>query len=61
MLDANGDRILPVYFSDNYLALMPGEVRNIEVRCPRGGAKCARAALRGWDVEPRQVSIRQAP
>ncbi len=61
MLDAHGDRVLPVYYSDNYLALMPGEARHVEVRCPPRGAQCARVALRGWDVEPRQVTVRQMP
>jgi beta-galactosidase/beta-glucuronidase len=61
MLDARGERVLPVYYSDNYLALMPGEVKHIEVRCPPGGAQCVSAALRGWDVEPRRVTIRQVP
>jgi hypothetical protein len=57
MLDQKGGRVLPVYYSDNYLALMPGEMRSIEVRCPSGGARCERAALRGWNVEPRQARV----
>jgi len=61
MLDAKGARVLPVYYSDNYLALMPGEVRHIEARCPPDGARCARVALRGWDVEPRQVAVKPLP
>jgi hypothetical protein len=40
---------------------MPGEVKHIEVRCPPGGAQCVSAALRGWDVEPRRVTIQQVP
>ena len=57
MLDVKGDRVLPVYYSDNYVALMPGEVRTIEVRCPTGGTRCARAALRGWNLHPRYASV----
>jgi hypothetical protein len=61
VLDAKGDRVLPAYYSDNYLALMPGEARNIEVRCPPSGRECVRVALRGWDAEPRNVAIEQPP
>jgi Exo-beta-D-glucosaminidase Ig-fold domain len=57
MLDQKGGRVLPAYYSDNYLALMPGETRSIEVRCPSAGARCERAALRGWNVEPRQARV----
>ena len=31
MLDEEGGRVLPAYYSDNYIALMPGETRSIEV------------------------------
>ena len=61
MLDAKGTRVLPVYYSDNYVALMPGEVRDIEVRCPPDDAQCVQAALRGWNVEPRHVAVKQRP
>jgi beta-galactosidase/beta-glucuronidase len=61
MLDAKGARVLPVYYSDNYVALMPGEVRDIEVRCPPDDAQCVQAALRGWNVEPRHVAVKQRP
>jgi hypothetical protein len=61
MLDAKGTRVLPVYYSDNYVALMPGEVRDIEVRCPPDDAQCVQAALRGWNVAPRHVAVKQRP
>jgi hypothetical protein len=61
VLDGKGDRVLPVHYSDNYIALMPGEVRNIDVRCPPGGHECLEVALRGWDVEPRHVAVEQQP
>jgi hypothetical protein len=55
--DARGARVLPVYYSDNYVSLLPGESRQIEVLCPAGGADCARVALRGWNVESRAVDV----
>ncbi len=57
MLDAHRDRVLPVYYDDNYIALLPGETRRIRVLCPAGSARCATVALRGWNVLPREASI----
>ncbi|MDP8986087.1 MAG: glycoside hydrolase family 2 [Pseudomonadota bacterium] len=56
MLDEAGTRVLPVYYSDNYVTLLPGESRGLEVRCP-AGAPCARIAVRGWNAVPAEVSI----
>jgi hypothetical protein len=50
-------RVLPVYYSDNYVSLLSGEAREIEVRCPAGGSSCARVALRGWNVIPREAVV----
>jgi hypothetical protein len=55
--DAHGARVLPVYYSDNYISLLPGESRHIEVRCPAGGPYCARVALRGWNVESSAIAV----
>ncbi len=57
MLDERGARVLPVYYDDNYVALLPGESRRIEVLCPAGSAPCARIALRGWNVETREIPV----
>lgn len=51
-LDAGGQRVLPVYYSTNYVTLLPGEREGIDVRCPTSGAKCARIAVGGWNVRP---------
>ena len=34
LLCADGTRILPAYYSDNYVSLLPGEERTITVRAP---------------------------
>jgi hypothetical protein len=60
VLDERGARVLPAYYSDNYLTLLPGETRRIEVRCPSGPAQCAHVALRGWNVETRDISVEGA-
>jgi len=60
MLDERGARVLPVYYDDNYIALLPGESRRIEVLCPAGAARCARVALRGWNVAGRDIAVEAA-
>jgi hypothetical protein len=61
VLDEAGGRVLPVYYSDNYVTLLPGEVRHIVVHCPVGGSRCARVALRGWNIEQREIAIGHRP
>jgi len=56
VLDRTGARVLPIYYDDNYLTLLPGEERKVDVRCPPGPA-CSRVALRGWNVVPGQATI----
>jgi hypothetical protein len=56
VLDAAGERVLPAYYSDNYVTLLPGEAREVDIRCPPGPS-CARVALRGWNVLPKDVVI----
>lgn len=51
LLDAEGRRILPAYYSENYVSLLPGERRVIEIRWPAAtGVTGATLALRGWNV-----------
>lgn len=58
LLDAARDRVLPVYYTDNYITLLPGESRNVEASCPAHGKECATVALRGWNVTPAEHSLR---
>jgi hypothetical protein len=57
LLDAGGNRVLPAFYSDNYLSLLPGESRTIRAQCPAAGIACAAVALRGWNVAPGSVSV----
>jgi len=57
LLDEQGERVLPAYYSDNYLTLLPDETRRIEVRCPARRARCKRLALRGWNVENQEIAV----
>jgi hypothetical protein len=57
VLDDRGARVLPVYYSDNYLTLLAGEARDIDIDCPASSARCARVALRGWNIVPGETAI----
>ena len=57
LLDSAGNRVLPVYYTDNYVTLLPGESRNVEVTCPAHGKECATVGLRGWNVAAASVPI----
>jgi len=49
---ASGDEVLPVFWDDNYFALVPGEKRDVRVALPRQ----ARAASLAVDAEAWNVS-----
>ena len=60
LLDAGSkDRILPAYYSDNYISLLPGESRTIQVEYPSAAAHGpAQIALRGWNALPQVISVK---
>jgi hypothetical protein len=60
-VDERGKRVLPVYYSDNYVTLLPGASKQIEIRCPSVGARCARVELRGWNVPAASVPVSSQP
>jgi len=55
--DSGGARILPVYYSDNYLTLLPGETIRVTADCPTMDRACASVALRGWNVVDQSFAI----
>lgn len=50
LLDAAGERVLPAYWSDNYVSLLPGETRRITIRSPKSAAAPVSIGVRGWNV-----------
>jgi len=53
-------RILPAYYGDNYVSLLPGETREIDIEYPASVAKGdPQINLRGWNLKPTVVSITQ--
>lgn len=58
LVDNKGSRILPAYYSDNYVSLLPGERRTVEIRYPGKAVSGAKLQLRGWNVRATTVGVR---
>ncbi len=56
-LDPSGERVLPAYYSDNYLSLLPGDARRVRIHCPQRGRRCTRIAVRGWNLPLQTVPV----
>jgi exo-1,4-beta-D-glucosaminidase len=58
VVDSNGDTILPVLWDDNYVSILPGEVRRLEARFPGGGDLSGAALMiTGWNVGETEVEL----
>jgi hypothetical protein len=58
LVDEKGDRILPAFYSNNYVTVLPGATTRVEIRFPPSFAGSPRVKLRGWNVEPSSISLR---
>ena len=58
VVNTDGSQVLPAYFSDNYVSLMPGETRTVRISFPADKVHDAHVALRGWNVQPSSEPIR---
>ena len=58
LLNADDSRILPAYYSDNYVSLLPGESRTIEIEYPAKVAKgAAHIGIRGWNLSTQSLAV----
>ncbi len=53
---ASGERILPAYYSENYISLLPGEERIVAIEFPAGSSKPA-IGLRGWNLKTQSIAV----
>jgi hypothetical protein len=55
---ADSTRILPAYYSDNYVSLLPGETKEVEIEFPAAAAKGQpQVNLRGWSLAETSVVV----
>jgi Exo-beta-D-glucosaminidase Ig-fold domain len=55
---SDGSRVLPAYYSDNYISLLPGETRQVEIEYPAKSANGpAQLAIRGWNATKQTVVV----
>lgn len=58
LVDAAGQRILPAYYSNNYVSLLPGEGTTITITYPaRQASQAPHLMLRGWNLAEHAVSV----
>ena len=58
LVDHMGVRILPALYSDNYLTVLPGEPRVVEIRYPAKLGIRATVKVRGWNVQESRFACR---
>ena len=62
MHGTDGPEVLPAFYSDNYISLLPGEERTVTIDIPESDAKAAlRLKVRGWNVVPSSAEVAAQP
>jgi len=56
---SNGEEILPVFWSDNYISIFPGKLKTIIGRfeCENIGKEDLNIRIEGWNIEPYEVNL----
>ena len=55
LLEDGAVPLAPVFWEDNYVSVLPGETRSLEVRHPR--REGVRLSIRGWNLEARTLGV----
>jgi hypothetical protein len=62
LVGPHSSRILPAYFSDNYISLLPGESETVTIHfAESAGRHSVRLAVRGWNGTPQTINIQNVP
>ncbi len=61
--DRTSERVLPVFYEDNYFSLVPGESKRVtmEFASSNLGGESPRVELEGWNVKAKRVNLRPCP
>jgi len=54
---ADRSRILPAYYSDNYVSLLPGESKEVDIEFPASASSQPQVNLRGWNLAPTSIAV----
>ena len=58
LVDEKGERILPAFYSSNYVTVLPGATSRVEIRFRSSFSGTPRVKLRGWNIVPGTISPR---
>jgi exo-1,4-beta-D-glucosaminidase len=59
-LGEHDEPVVPAFWSDNYVSLLPGESRTLSVRSSsHGGARISAIQVTGWNVSDQRISLRR--
>ncbi|MEE1944874.1 glycoside hydrolase family 2 TIM barrel-domain containing protein [Pedobacter sp. KR3-3] len=53
-----GMRILPTFFSDNYVSILPGEKKTVTIEFPDQGTLPLAVRVYGWNVKDQQLPVK---
>jgi hypothetical protein len=55
----SGERVLPVFYEDNYFSLLPGESRTVSMEFAAAdlAGEPPGLAVSGWNISPQEISI----
>ena len=56
---ASEERVLPSFYSDNYITLMPGETKKITIDYPGTLKETPRISISGWNLKKRIVEVKE--
>ncbi|MGA9453388.1 MAG: sugar-binding domain-containing protein, partial [Verrucomicrobiia bacterium] len=61
--DRSGDRILPVFYSDNYFSLLPGGTRDVTLEFAKASlaGESPKVFEEGWNVSGREIPLSPEP
>ena len=52
------ERVLPVFADDNYLSLVPGTEKIIEIECPQATNNNWKVSVEGWNFSPQYFKVK---
>jgi hypothetical protein len=56
----DGSEVLPAFYSDNYISLLPGEERTVTIDTYRADrSRALRVKIRGWNAVPEKIEVRR--